>query len=214
MKMKSIKIAVVDDHDLFREGLILVLNQIEGFEVIFNSSDGNQFIEFVQRSKPDVVLMDISMPLIDGVETTKKTLLFVPDIKIIALSMFSDFIHYSLMIHAGVKGFVQKNAAKYELQHAISIVHNGGNYFSQEILQKVAFHSIHSSSNQDQLTNREYDVLNLVCSGLTSQEITEKLFISLKTVEVHRTNIFSKANVRNTAELIIWAVKNNLFTIE
>src|SRR3990172_5644817 len=125
--MSSIKIAVVDDHDLFREGLILVINQIEEFEVVYDSSDGNQFVEFVQRSKPDVVLMDISMPLIDGVETTKKALNIIPDLKIIALSMFSDILHYSQMINAGAKGFVQKQASKYELQQAISEIHKGGN---------------------------------------------------------------------------------------
>jgi DNA-binding NarL/FixJ family response regulator len=214
MKMNSIKIAVVEDHDLFREGLLLVLNQIEGFEVIFDSSNGNQFIEFVQHSKPDVVLMDINMPIIDGVDTTKKALNVVPDLKIIALTMFADVLHYSQMIHAGIKGFVLKKSTKFELQQAVTEVYNGGIFFSQEILQKVTFQSIHSSIKQEQLTNREYDILNLVCSGLTSQEIAEKLFISLKTVEVHRANILSKAKVRNTAELIIWAVKNNFFTIE
>jgi len=213
MKINSITIAVVDDHDLFREGLLLVLNQIDGFEVIFDSADGNQCIEFVRHSIPDVVLMDINMPIIDGVETTKKILKLSPNLKIIALSMFADLLHYSQMIHAGVKGFVQKKATKYELQQAINEVYKGGNYFSQEILQMVAFHSINSSHNLDKLTNRECDVLDLVCKGLTSQEISEKLSISIKTVEVHRGNIFSKAGVRNTAELIIWAVKNNYFTI-
>ena len=212
--MNSLKIAVVEDHDLFREGLILVLNQIAGFEVVFDSPNGYKFIEFIQHTKPDVVLMDISMPIIDGVETTKKALIVSPDLKIIALTMFADVLHYSQMIHAGVKGFILKKSPKYELQRAINEVYNGGIYFSQEILQKVTFPSIQSSNKQEQLSNREYDVLNLVCSGLTSQEIAEKLFISLKTVEVHRANIFSKAHVRNTAELIIWAVKNNLFTIE
>ncbi|MHC1738026.1 MAG: response regulator [Ignavibacteriaceae bacterium] len=212
--MNSIKIAIVEDHDLFREGLILVLNQIDGFEVIFDSLDGNRFIEFLQHSKPDVVLKDINMPVIDGVETTKKALKVLPDLKIIVLSMFGDILHYTQMISAGVNGFVHKKATKDELQKAVIEVHNGGNYFSREILQKIAFQSIHSSYNPEHLTIREFDVLNLVCNGLTSQEISEKLSISLKTVEVHRTNIFSKSNVRNTAELIIWAVKNNLFTIE
>jgi len=212
--MKSLKIAIVDDHDLFREGLSLVINQIEAFEVVFSSENGNHLIEFVSHTKPDVILMDINMPIIDGIETTKKALAILPTLKVIALSMFDDILHYTQMINAGVKGFVQKKATKYELQQAINEVHNGGNYFSQEILQKLSLQSINFSFNQEHLTFREYDVLNLVCNGLTSKEIAEKLFINLKTVEVHRANIFAKANVRNTAELIVWAVKNNLFAIK
>jgi DNA-binding NarL/FixJ family response regulator len=212
--MNSIKIAIVEDHDIFREGLILVINQIDQFEVVFGSSNGNLFVDYIHSSIPDVVLMDINMPIIDGVETTKKALKVSPGLKVIALTMFSDLLHYSQMINAGAKGFVIKNASKYELQQAITEVHKGGNYFSQEIMQKVSFQAINTPFNQDHLTIREQDVLNLVCRGLTSQEIADKLFISLKTVEVHRTNIFNKTNVRNTAELIIWAVKNCLFIIE
>ncbi|MBK7867572.1 MAG: response regulator transcription factor [Ignavibacteriales bacterium] len=205
--MNSIKIAIVEDHDIFREGLILVLNQIDQFEMVFGTSNGDLFIDYIHHSIPDIVLMDINMPIIDGIETTKKALKLSPDLKIIALTMFSDVLHYSQMILAGAKGFVTKNASKYELQQAITEVYNGGNYFSKEILQKISFQIIHKPFFQDYLTIREQDVLNLVCRGLTSQEIAEQLFISLKTVEVHRTNIFGKAKVRNTAELIIWAIK-------
>jgi DNA-binding NarL/FixJ family response regulator len=212
--MKQIKIAIVDDHDLFREGVRLVLGQIESFEVIFDSSNGMKFIEFLINSVPDVVLMDINMPTIDGVETTRKALELQPNLSIIALTMFSDTTHYTQMINAGIKGFILKKSNKYELQQAINTVYSGGNYFSQEILQKIAFQSVNSSAYPDRITHRELDVLNLVCKGLTSQEISDKLFISSKTVEVHRTNIFRKSNVRNSSELIVWAIKNKYFSIE
>lgn len=210
--MKSIKIALVDDHDLFREGIKLVLSQIDGFEVVFDTSDGYLFLDFLKSSIPDIVLMDINMPRIDGVEVTKKALQISPSLRIIALSMYSDTVHYSQMINAGVQGFILKNANKPELQKAIMEVSQGGNYFSQDILQKLSYKSLFSLQS-NQLSNREMDVLDLVCKGHTSQEIADKLFISLKTVEGHRSNIFLKTNVRNTAELIIWAVKSNLFTI-
>ena len=163
---------------------------------------------------PDVVLMDISMPIIDGVETTQKAVELRPNLNVIALTMFSDMTHYTQMINAGVKGFILKKSNKFELQQAIHAVFLGGNYFSQEILQKMAFQSVQFNTGCNQLTHRELDIINLVCKGLTSQEIADKLFISQKTVEVHRTKIFRKTEVRNIGELIVWAIKNNYFTIE
>jgi DNA-binding NarL/FixJ family response regulator len=212
--MKQIKIAIVDDHDLFREGIRLVLGQIENFEVIFDTSNGNLFLEFLQNSLPDVVLMDINMPVMDGVEATRKALKLYPNLNVIALTMFSDTTHYTQMINAGIKGFILKKSNKFELQQAIQTVYSGGNYFSQEILQKMAFQSVNFLSDPNKLTHREVDVLNLVCKGCTSQEISEELFISIKTVEVHRNNIFHKSEVRNSGELIVWAIKNNYFSIE
>jgi DNA-binding NarL/FixJ family response regulator len=212
--MQQIKIAIVDDHDLFREGIRLVLGQIENFEVVFDTSSGILFLEFLQNSFPDVVLMDINMPVIDGIETTRKAIELQANLNVIALTMFSDTTHYTQMINAGIKGFILKKSNKYELQQAINTVYAGGNYFSQEILQKMAFRSVNFSYGTDQMTQRELEVLNLVCNGLTSQEISDKLFISIKTVEVHRTNIFQKSAVRNSSELILWAIKNNYFSIE
>jgi DNA-binding NarL/FixJ family response regulator len=212
--MKQIKIAIIDDHDLFREGIRLVLGQIESFEVIFDTSSGVLFLEFLQDSCPDVVLMDINMPVMDGVETTRKAIELNPNLNVIALTMFSDTTHYTQMINAGIKGFILKKSNKYELQQAIQTVYSGGNYFSQEILQKMAFRSVNFPSGPGRMTQREMEVLNLVCNGFTSQEISDKLFISIKTVEVHRTNILHKSEVRNIGELILWAIKNNYFSIE
>ncbi len=211
--MEPINIAIVDDHDLFREGICLVLGQIENFEVVFNTSNGNLFLEFLQSCIPDVVLMDINMPIIDGIETTRKALEICPALKVIALTMFSDTSHYTQMIHAGIKGFILKKSNKFELQQSINTVYGGGNYFSQEILQKMAFQSLNFQDHADKFTLRELEVLHLVCKGQTSQEISDKLFISVKTVETHRNNIFQKARVRNSSELIVWAIKNNYFSI-
>ncbi len=212
--MEQIKIAIIDDHDLFREGIRLVLGQIENFEVVFDTSNAILFLEFLKSSSPDVVLMDINMPVMDGVEATRKTLEINPKLNVIALTMFSDTTHYMQMINAGIKGFILKKSNKYELQQAINTVSSGGTYFSQEILQKLAFRSLNFSSGSNRMTPRELEVLSLVCNGLTSQEISEKLFISIKTVEVHRVNIFHKSAVRNIGELIVWAIKNNYFSIE
>lgn len=212
--MKTIKIAVVDDHDLFREGIKLVLNQIQNFELIFETSNGYEFLEFLNENEFDIVLMDIEMPKINGIETTKEAVKIKPEIKIIALTMFSDLSHFKLMINAGIKGFILKNVDKFELQKAVNTVYGGENYFCRQILQKSAFIQIDNKSDVNLLSARETEVLQLVCKGFTSQEIADALFISIKTVEAHRTNIFQKADVRNTAELILWAIKNDLFEVK
>ena len=211
--MMDIQIAVIDDHDLFREGLTLVLNQVEGFQVVYDTSDGFRFLEILNHIPIDMVLMDIEMPGISGIELTEKALLFRPDLKVIALSMFSDTVHYTRMIHAGAKGFVQKKANKFELEQAIWAVHQGGNYFSQDILQKMAFRYTNQAAGCDQLTDREIEIIALVCQGLTSLEISERLYISVKTVETHRSNIFLKAGVKNVAGLIMWAIKNQYYSV-
>ena len=213
--MNKIKIALVDDHDLFREGIKLVLSQIDNLEVVFSTSKGDDFLNFLRTNFVNVVLMDIEMPQINGIETTKKAILIKQDLKVIALTMFSDLNNFDKMIEAGAKGFILKSANKHELNYAINQVFEGKTFFSQQILQKMAFHKRQKSDiDKNTLTKRELEVLELVCKGYTSQEIADKIFISKKTVEVHRTNIFQKTQVRNLAELILWAIKNNFFHVE
>ncbi len=212
--MSEIRIAIIDDHDLFREGLKLVLQQIEDFKVVFDTSNGNQFIESLGKIPVDIVLMDIEMPVINGIQTTVKALQVEPDLKVIALSMFSDTGHYTQMINAGVKGFLLKKANKYELEQAITTVHSGGNYFSQEIMRKLAFQFMDKASGNDHLTSREIEIMVMICQGLTSQEISDQLYVSNKTVETHRSNIFLKAGVKNSAGLIVWAIKNRFYSVE
>lgn len=212
--MMDIKIAVIDDHELFREGLKLVLNQVEGFSVVFDTPNGYRFLETLENLPVDIVLMDIQMPGINGIETTEQALRLKPGLPVIALTMFSDTGHYLQMIQAGVKGFILKKANKFELEQAILTVFRGGNYFSQEILQKMAVRFSDQVPDKDQLTGREIEIITMICQGLTSQEISERLFISVKTVETHRSNIFLKAGVKNVAGLIMWAIKNNYYSVQ
>ena len=212
--MYEINIVVIDDHDLFREGIKLVLNQIEGFNVIFDTSNGYRFVEALNQIKVDIVLMDIEMPAINGIQVTINALKVNPELKVIALTMFSDSGHYTQMIKAGVKGFILKKTNKYELQQAIKTVYQGGSYFSQDILKKLAYQYVNHGAGSENLTSRELEILIMICQGFTTQEISDKLHISNKTIETHRSNIFTKSNVRNTAGLIVWAIKNQYFTVE
>ena len=214
--MKPIKIAVVDDHHIFREGLRLVLQQINDLEIVYDTHSGKDFLSYIQKHPVDVAIVDILMPEITGIELTQKLIKLKPDLKIIALTMFSDLEHYSQMMMAGASGFLVKSASKEELHQAINIVYEGGNYFSQEILKKLATQSVYKqkSIQKSQLTPREKEILKLLCSGKTTSEISEQLFISYKTVETHRTNIFKKAGVHNIAELIIWAIKHHYYSVK
>jgi DNA-binding NarL/FixJ family response regulator len=212
--MEKIRLAIIDDHNLFREGILLVLNQIDGIEVVYDTSDGNRFVEALHEMAVDVALMDIEMPAIGGALTTEKALKVKPDLKVIALTMFSDTGHYTQMIQAGVKGFILKKANKFELEQAIREVDRGGAYFSQEILQKLAFRHHGKTTGAEELTTREMEIMVLICQGFTSQEISERLYISSKTVETHRTNLFLKADVRNVAGLIAWAIRNQFYAVE
>jgi DNA-binding NarL/FixJ family response regulator len=209
--MEKIRIAIIDDHDLLREGIMLVLNQIETFSVVFDTSDGQRFLEALGDIPVDIALMDIEMPSMGGPETTEKALQIRPDLRVI--TMFSDTGHYTRMIQAGVKGFLLKKANKFELEQAILTVYGGGNYFSQEIMQKLAFRYTRMATGEAELTTREVEIMTLICEGLTSQEISKRLYISCKTVETHRSSLFLKAGVRNVAGLIAWAVRNQYYTI-
>jgi len=209
-----INIAIVDDHELFREGLVLVLDQIEKINIVKDYCCGHLFLNDLPSLDIDIVLMDIKMEGMNGIETTQKAKAIKPDLKVIAVTMFVEDSYYMQMIQSGAHGFVLKKAGKYELAQAIQEVYKGGNYFSQEILQKMAFKAIGGNDDKEnQLSTREIEVLQLICKGLSTKEISDTLFISQKTVEVHRSNILRKSDQKNIAQLVIWALKNNYTTI-
>lgn len=212
--MSKINVVLVDDHEMFRDGLKLVLHQIENICVVAEFSTGDDFIKRINEIEFDIVLLDINMPGTDGIKTTQQAIELKKDINIIGLSMLNDEASYLRMIENGAKGFVLKKSGKYELKQAIQDVYNGGNYFSQDILQKLAFRINRKSANPaDELTKRETEILVQICKGLSTKQISEVLFISPKTIEVHRSNILSKTGCKNIAQLIVWAIKNGVFSI-
>ncbi len=207
------KIIIVDDHTLFRNGLRILLNNLEEYEVVAEAEDGKSFIEVLDQIEVDLVLLDIDMPVMDGEEATKLALQKYPDLKIITLSMYGEEDYYYKMVDAGVKGFLLKNSDMNEMKEALNTVYNGGNYFSSELLQTLV-NSLRSSSKtkepQALLSERETEILILICQGLSNQEIADKLFISKRTVDKHRANILEKSECKNTAQLVMYAIKNEL----
>ncbi len=213
--MEKIQIVIVDDHQLFRNGLKILLNAFPEFEVIGEASNGLEFLKIIKNTKADIALMDINMPEMDGIEATQKGLEICPEINIIALSMYGEEEYYNKMVDAGAKGFLLKDSDISEVKEAILTIMKGGNYFSQELLyhviQKIK-HREHESKTAN-LSKREKEILFKICEGLSNHEIADTLFISKRTVDKHRANLLGKTNSKNTASLILFAIRNKLIEI-
>ena len=210
-----VTIIIADDHRMFRESLRKILTMENVAEVIAEASTGKELLSLLETNEPTMVLMDIAMPIMDGIEATRKALEKQPDLKVLALSSFSDDKYYFSMLEAGAKGFVLKNAGINELQNAIMEVSKGGNWFSPDLIQKVIanFNAKPKKSDSILLSEREQDVLNYICLGFTNEQIAEKMNISFDTVKWHRANMFSKTKCTNTATLVMYAIRNKLIEI-
>jgi len=214
--MKKIRVVIVDDHTLFRDGLKLILNNTSETEVVGEASNGKEFLNQLANYKDTIVLMDIEMPVMNGIDATRLAAESNPAIKIIALSMFDDYEYYYQMIEAGAKGFLLKNAEMEEVLQAIKQVAHGENFFSQELLLSVvkSMSELKGAQNKmDNLSEREIEVLHLICKGYSNQEIADKLFLSKRTVDKHRANILEKTGTKNTASMVMYAIKNKLIRI-
>ncbi len=213
--MEKIRIIIADDHQLFRNGLKILLNAFPEFEVTGEASNGVEFLKILKNTKADIVLMDINMPEMDGIEATRQGLKLYPEIDIIALSMYGEEEYYYKMVDAGAKGFLVKDSDISEVKDAILTVRKGGSYFSQELLYHV-IQKIKHRENENKsanLSKREKEILFKICEGLSNQEIAETLFISKRTVDKHRANLLGKTNSKNTASLILFAIRNKLIEI-
>jgi DNA-binding NarL/FixJ family response regulator len=212
-----VRIALVDDHTLFRRGLKMLLASCPDFEVVAEASSGEEFLELLDAARPDVVFMDYSMGGINGAETTERALARVPDLKVISLTMFGDNAYYSRMAAAGAKGFLLKDSEFDEVVDAVRTVCDGGTYFSalllESISQSLRVTQSAGSDGQDALSDREIEILVGICQGLSTQEIADKHFISKRTVDKHRANILEKSGCKNTASLVVYAIKSGLVEV-
>jgi len=213
--MNKIRIIIADDHQLFRNGLKILLNSFPEFEVTGEASNGKEYLELLKTVQADIALMDINMPEMDGIEATKRGVKVNPSVNIIALSMYGEEEYYYKMVDAGAKGFLLKDSDISEVKEAILTVVKGGSFFSQELLyhviQKIKHRELETKSAN--LSKREREILVKICEGLSNQEIAEALFISKRTVDKHRANLLGKTNSKNTASLILFAIKNKLIEI-
>jgi DNA-binding NarL/FixJ family response regulator len=215
--MEKVNIFLVDDHKLFREGLKLLLKNLEEVNEVWEAENGEDFLNRLTEKQPDLVLMDIEMPVMNGIDATSQALVLYPELKIIALSMFGDEEYFQKMIDAGACGFLMKNSDFSEVRRAVTNVLQGNNYFTEEILYRFVnkFRTRQSSPAEEEVTlsDREKEVLMLICKGLSNQDIASQLFISKRTVDHHRASLMTKTNTNNAASLVVYAVKHKLIEI-
>lgn len=214
MEKKECRIVLVDDHSLFRNGLRGLLDRCEGYRVVAEAASGEEFLALLPGLETDVVFMDFSMPGIDGARTTERALAQRPELKIITLSMFGDESYYQRMVQAGARGFLLKDSDISDVLQAIDTVEAGGSYFSPQLLLSLAgrMHA-REDAPDEQLSEREREILVAVCRGLSNQEIADELFISKRTVDKHRANILEKTGCKNTASLVVYAIRHGIVDI-
>ncbi len=208
-----IRILLVDDHDLFRAGMGSILRSQHGMAVVGEYSDGEQAIEAVRRDAPDLVLMDVHMPGIGGIEATRKILRIAPQTKIIAVTVLSDDPFPNQLLDAGARGYISKGSGSQEMMEAIETVMQGNYYISSDVAQKLTltnFRKRGEASPLDTLSAREMQIMLMITRGQSNQEISDALFLSPKTISTYRHRLFEKLDVSNDVELTHLAIRHGL----
>ena len=212
----NIRIIIADDHEIFRKGLKVVLGRLKNVDIIGEATSGDEVIHLLEESEADIVLMDIEMPRMNGIEATRKISQRFPDVRVLALTMFNNDHYIQDMLDAGAKGFLLKNVTKDILDKALNSVAAGNTYYSDELFnfftKKITAETV-SSTPGFSLTKREKEILQLICDGFSNKDIAEKLSICERTVIGHKSNLLSKTGCRNTVALISYAIKNKLIQI-
>jgi DNA-binding NarL/FixJ family response regulator len=216
--MKTVKILIADDHQILREGLKSLLEKQPGFAVVAEAEDGFSAIDGVKKHKPDIAILDIGMPDLNGIEVTRKIRSETAETRVIALSMHADRRFVMGILEAGAKGYLLKDSAFTELVTAVTAVAKGKTYLSPSIAETVVKNSLEKSDRGEQgssvlLSGREREVLQLVAEGKSTKEIAFKLFVSTKTVETHRKQIMDKLNIRTVAGLTKYAIREGLTSL-
>jgi len=223
--MENIKIALADDEVLFRKGIAFLLQRKKNIDIIFEACNGEELVSFLRENNhngtnPDIIIIDLKMPVLNGVEATKIIHDEFPDIKIIALTSYNTKSFIANMIDVGAASYLVKNTTPQELMTTITEVHANGYYYNDDVLQVIHEYlispkkKVKSKYLDEQLTNREVEVLKLICKQYSGAEIAEKLFLSTRTVEGHRNNLLRKTECKNMIGLIIYAINNEYVTLE
>lgn len=216
--MAHIKVAIADDHKIFRSGVINTLIPYENIRFVFEADDGLHLLQLMEQQQPDVILMDLKMPNMDGIEATVKVKEKYPDVKIIILTMYEDDNFIVHLVENGANAYLLKNADPEEIYEAICTTYEKGFYFNENVNLALLKKVLHKNKqqfkptlkNEIQLNDREQEVLKLICNEYTTQEISEQIFLSPRTVEGIRQKLLEKLNVKNSVGLVLYAFRNGL----
>jgi DNA-binding NarL/FixJ family response regulator len=213
--MNKIKYAIADDHKIFRQGIISALSEVPELKLVMEAENGEELLKGLPKFKPDVILLDIKMPVLDGIETTKAIRKTDTETKIIIISMYDDDKHVIHLMENGASGYLLKDAYPEEIKTAIFTAYENGYYFNdfvnKALLKKLVHKTLKPVFNKIiELTSREIEVLKLICEEQTANEISQTIFLSPRTVEGIRTKLLEKIGVKNTAGLVMYAVKNRI----
>ena len=211
MKTSKKKLFIVEDHAIFREGLKRVIAEMPDVELVGEAENGEVFLKMLKKTMPDIVLMDIQMPVMDGLEATERALKEYPYLKILVISMFGDEEYVYAMVEKGVCGFILKTSGLQELERAINRVADGQHYYSEEIMGLIVKKVRQIDSVEKVVfTGKEMEVLRMLCKGYSNNEIADKIFLSVRTVEGYRNKLLQKTGSENVIQLIIYALRNKL----
>ncbi|NLR68351.1 response regulator transcription factor [Chitinophaga varians] len=216
--MAHIKVAIADDHKIFRSGVINTLVPYDNIRFVFEADDGLHLLQHMEQQQPDVILMDLKMPNMDGIEATIKVKEKYPDVKVIILTMYEDDNFIVHLVENGANAYLLKNADPEEIYEAICTTYEKGFYFNENVNLALLKKVLHKNKqqfkptlkNEIQLNDREQEVLKLICQELTTQEISEQIFLSPRTVEGIRQKLLEKLNVKNSVGLVLYAFRNGL----
>ncbi len=208
--MKEIRVLLVDDHKIVLDGVEALLSDLEGFNCVATADNGQKALDLLKVFEIDVILMDIDMPVMNGMEATKAVKRDYPNVKVISLTQHSERGMVKQLLECGSDGYLLKNINRDELALAIRKVYEGQNYFSSEVTMSLAGKAVekNASGSDVEITEREIEILTLIAEGFSSKQIGEQLFISPRTVDTHRTTLMNKLDIHNIAGLIRFALKN------
>lgn len=216
--MTTIKVLIADDHEIIRYGISTYLSSADHIDIVAEASTGEECLKLFKKKKPDVCVLDISMPGTDGIETTRAIRALDSEVKILILSMHINRHILSDVLNAGINGYLLKSTNKADLLHGIESVAKGQQVFSDPISSLITNSFLKKgqstgNSGSVNITNRELEILQLIVEGLTSQEIADQLYISPRTVDTHRANLMKKLDINNAAGLVRYALENDLISL-
>lgn len=209
-----IRIALADDHAVVRQGIRALLEGVKDFRVVGEAGDGKAMVELVMKERPDVALVDVAMPALNGVEAARRIVRDLPEVKVLVLSMYTGEEYVREALAAGASGYLVKDSAADELVEAIRVVARGEKYLSPAVAHLAVKAGAGGASQLDRLTTREREVLQLIAEGNSNKAIAARLSLSVKTIEAHRTNLMAKLDIHDTASLTRFAIARGLVRTE